>query len=768
MIRPALPVHYSPERVLALIEREISSSSTASCEITILGLLQDLIEEPSAMTYIAPYVLVALSSFVAGYPANSNSTPEPGVTAITSSSDLWATVVANIAPLMALVGERHAKEYLRSMTSKTQVFDLSVAPIGILSILISAIRLSGPPYLRRLIGRESEKRSEAMVEVTPVSLSEATPVYVDGRIEIEPSNMKDAAFICCHHRVTTTQAAVPALTSFRSILHRCYGLSELQDYEAIIVLRNVQKLSLADGVALIESLDANSMTQGLDERVVVEDTTISFRLTGISPAATLRVKGPWISRLLDAAIGCVLVGAIFGIQVAGYTYNRHQRSSQQALIMSIIGYAGIFIGSTALLFILTQNVVLESVALGKLATGSRWTVSNSTHSRWTAIEAGKVEALVAAAPAKPVPTRAKSRELSTTVCTAGLIGSFVAFYLGLRVSPWWVSFGIMLVLWVAAAYRAYRSRATFEIINTQAGETWTSIPGETVSETVANTLKMSEIRPSGNAFLWFDSPVRISPMSWSTAQDILKVAIELTHRKSLDHAWSGPYHAIASSKWGFVVRFHLVVYVPGYVFRCTDSVDMAVELHFTFDHLTQTVLRLLHTCIDQQGQITAYNSSPDREQKIGAVLSGEREKRPISESSGSLRSFLAMFTGPRVDQALLLPAIQVTSIYERFYYTSEKQTGMQTLRNRHVDKLTLGASEKQVAALKEELEEQHVWDSFVAPIKDVGPKPTRLMSPSSAAHYAQRNRLWAETTGAIDSEQRAERATAGAVQGSGG
>lgn len=722
------------------------------------------------MSFNGLCLLVAFSSFVTGYPANINATPEPAITAMTSSSDLWATVVANIAPLMALVGERHAKEYLRSMTSTNQVFDLSVAPIGILSILISAIRLSGPSYLRRLIGRESEKRSEAMVEVTPVSLSEATPVYVDGRIEIEPSNIKDAAFVCCHHRATTSQAAVPALSSFRSILHRCYGLSELQDYEAIIVLRGVQKFSLADGVALIGSLDTNDKTQGLDIAVIVEDTTLSLRLTGISPAATLRVKRTSMSRIFDAVFGCVLVGAIIGLQAAGYRYDHKERSSRQALIMGVIGYAGIFLGSTALLFLLAHNVVLESVALGKLANASRWTVSNSTHSRWRAIDAGKVEALVAAAPSKPAPARVRSRELRTTICTVGLIGSFIAFYLGLRVSEWWVSFGIMLVLWVAAAYRAYRSRATFAIMNTPAGETWTSIPGETVSETITNTLKMSEIRPSGNAFLWFDSPVRISPMSWSSAQDILKVAIELTHQKSLEHAWSGPYQVIASTKWGFVVRFQLVVFVPGYVFRCTDSVDMAVEMHFTFDHLTQTVLRLLHTCLDQQGQTTAYHSSPDREQKIGAVLGGEREtvSTLICAGSGTLRSFLAMFTGSRLDQALLLPAVQVASIYERFYYTSMKQTGMQTLRDRHVDKLALGASKEQVDALIEELEEHHVWDSFVAPMKQVGPRPIRLMSPSSATHYAQRNRLWAETTGAIDSEQRAEGASAGAVQGSGG
>jgi hypothetical protein len=257
-------------------------------------------------------------------------------------------------------------------------------------------------------------------------------------------------------------------------------------------------------------------------------------------------------------------------------------------------------------------------------------------------------------------------------------------------------------------------------------------------------------------------------MSWLAAQDILKVAIDLTHQKSLDHGWCTPYHPIQSLKSGFVVRFNLVIFVPGYVFRSTDLVDLAVELHFTFDHLTWTVLRLLHTYLDQEGVITTYTSPQDRDQKVAAVLGGKRESIRMPPTSGSLRAFLASFTGRRWDQALLLPAIQVCSIYERFYYTSPKQSGMQTLRERHVDKLALGASLDQVAALKEELEEQRVWESFMKPTSEVGPKPCCLLTPSSETHYSQRNRLWAETTGAVEGEERAEGASAGAVQGSGG
>jgi hypothetical protein len=171
------------------------------------------------------YILHTFFLLAAAYPANYNAT-ESETRPIPSSSELWASVVANIAPLMALVGERHAKEYLRSIARKQQIFNLCVAPIGILSILVSAVRLSGASYLRRLIGRESEKRSEAMVEVTPVSLSEATPVYVDGRIEVEPSSVKDAAFVCCHHRPSDARGTLKESAIFRSYAVPSYGIVE--------------------------------------------------------------------------------------------------------------------------------------------------------------------------------------------------------------------------------------------------------------------------------------------------------------------------------------------------------------------------------------------------------------------------------------------------------------------------------------------------------------------------------------------------------------
>ena len=150
---------------------------------------------------------------VLGYPLRTTSPP------FGQSSDTWAQVVANVAPLMALVGERNAKEYMRNASSWHQLLPLATAPLGILSILVSSIRLSGPGFLRRLVGRDSERRSEALVELTPLSVFPAASVYTPRGVEIDPFYSKNkVAFVCGH--VRRVYDIAPAVVAFRDLLRR--------------------------------------------------------------------------------------------------------------------------------------------------------------------------------------------------------------------------------------------------------------------------------------------------------------------------------------------------------------------------------------------------------------------------------------------------------------------------------------------------------------------------------------------------------------------
>ena len=88
---------------------------------------------------------------------------------IGSSSDVWASVVANVAPLLILVGEKHVRAYFKIMCRRSHYLFYAAGPIGLISAITTMIRLSGVRSLKRLIGRQYESRAEVLAAVTSVS-----------------------------------------------------------------------------------------------------------------------------------------------------------------------------------------------------------------------------------------------------------------------------------------------------------------------------------------------------------------------------------------------------------------------------------------------------------------------------------------------------------------------------------------------------------------------------------------------------------------------
>ena len=80
--------------------------------------------------------------------------------------------------------------------------------------MISVIRLSRIRILRRLADRDAEQKSNALVELTPLSVAPASSVYTSDEVEIEPSEQRDRlAFVCAH--VRCTMRVYDALTAFK-------------------------------------------------------------------------------------------------------------------------------------------------------------------------------------------------------------------------------------------------------------------------------------------------------------------------------------------------------------------------------------------------------------------------------------------------------------------------------------------------------------------------------------------------------------------------
>ncbi|CAZ79311.1 unnamed protein product [Tuber melanosporum] len=130
-----------------------------------------------------------------------NSEAASGDSPISSSSDVWATLVANIAPLLVLVGEKHVKAYFKNMCRPSHHLLFASAPIGLVTAVTTLIRLNGTPVLKRMIGRQFETRAEVLADVTSVSGGEVGLELRNMNLEqtIQPTD-EDLAMFWVHGR----------------------------------------------------------------------------------------------------------------------------------------------------------------------------------------------------------------------------------------------------------------------------------------------------------------------------------------------------------------------------------------------------------------------------------------------------------------------------------------------------------------------------------------------------------------------------------------
>ncbi|KAF8462867.1 hypothetical protein BDZ91DRAFT_733582 [Kalaharituber pfeilii] len=126
-------------------------------------------------------------------------------TAIDKSSDVWAALIANIAPLLILVGEKHVKAYFKVMSRNSHYLLYAAGPIGLITAVTTLIRLNGTKMLKRLIGRQFETRAEVLADVTSVTAGEVYLELKNGNLEQTTNpDPKDWALFYVHGKQSGT------------------------------------------------------------------------------------------------------------------------------------------------------------------------------------------------------------------------------------------------------------------------------------------------------------------------------------------------------------------------------------------------------------------------------------------------------------------------------------------------------------------------------------------------------------------------------------
>lgn len=81
-----------------------------------------------------------------------------------TTADFATGLFTDLAPLLSLFGTEFSKQFLSQSIDWTDDFLFAMAPLGILTIVVGAIRVSGYSWIRTLIGRAREPSSASEIE----------------------------------------------------------------------------------------------------------------------------------------------------------------------------------------------------------------------------------------------------------------------------------------------------------------------------------------------------------------------------------------------------------------------------------------------------------------------------------------------------------------------------------------------------------------------------------------------------------------------------
>lgn len=96
--------------------------------------------------------------------------------------DFANNLATDLAPFLSLFGEQITKQYLSESTTPLDYFIFAMAPMGILTAVVSAIRVCGSPSLRAFIGRAQEGGGNAEAELCSSTSRDVCELYNNGGI----------------------------------------------------------------------------------------------------------------------------------------------------------------------------------------------------------------------------------------------------------------------------------------------------------------------------------------------------------------------------------------------------------------------------------------------------------------------------------------------------------------------------------------------------------------------------------------------------------
>lgn len=238
-----------------------------------------------------------------------------------------SNLFSDLGPLIALFGEQVSKQFLAQSLGVADSFLYAMAPLGIITGTVSAIRMKGSGWLRSVIGRSSESKTIAALELTSATSTDICELW-DGQSVVRVQGSPTFLAVVYKHEATPSTGGQlseedAALTSAEDARlldsqHEGNSLSILSMEEAKqAVLLRPKKSFATDGASRMEG--QTLLGDEVEESWMLERIPPPpSRMPSVPPNLTLNMSGrpSNITRRI-AAVGAVLLQlSVLGISLS--------------------------------------------------------------------------------------------------------------------------------------------------------------------------------------------------------------------------------------------------------------------------------------------------------------------------------------------------------------------------------------------------------------------------------------------------------------------
>lgn len=131
--------------------------------------------------------------------------------------------------LLALFGERVTTQFMSQALGWADNIIIAMVPLGIVTIIVSAIRVGGPVWLKAIVGRAMENRAAAEVELMSSTSHEVSELWNGQKIVRVAGQAPIVEFICLLSRKDESNGITPQSSEPQNIETAPFEAISLKD-----------------------------------------------------------------------------------------------------------------------------------------------------------------------------------------------------------------------------------------------------------------------------------------------------------------------------------------------------------------------------------------------------------------------------------------------------------------------------------------------------------------------------------------------------------